>query len=275
MRCLKPVFLSVCSVVLFVGCATSPTGRRQLQLFPESQMQTMGVQAYQQMKKETPSLQDKAVNGFVDCVVSAVTRVVPGKYARDNWEVTVFKSAQVNAFALPGGKIGVYTGLLHVTDNAAQLAAVLGHEIGHVIADHGNERMSTQFATSAGLAVAQAIAGTQSRQRQQALALLGLGAQVGIILPFSRTQETEADLIGLDLMAKAGFDPHESVALWQNMSRAGGKSPPEFLSTHPANATRIQNLRKRMPHAEQLYERARAEGHTPSCRKPAHIPVVG
>jgi len=262
-------------MALVVGCATSPLGRRQLQLFPESQMRSMGVQAYQQMQKETPSLKDKQVTDFVHCVVDGLTRAVPQKYARSGWEVTVFKSKQVNAFALPGGKIGVYSGLLHVTDNGAQLAAVLGHEMGHVIADHGNERMSTQFASDAGLAVIQAIAGTQSRERQQALALLGLGAQVGVILPFSRTQETEADLIGLDLMAKAGFDPHESVALWQNMSKSGGKSPPEFLSTHPANDTRIHDLRKRLPHAEQLYQRARAEGHTPSCNKPANIPKVG
>ncbi len=173
----------------------------------------------------------------------------------------MFKDESPNAFALPGGKMGVYTGMLEVAENQDQLAAVLGHEVGHVLAQHANERMSQQQVTSIGLAVA-AGTGLDSASMQA----LGLGAQIGILLPYSRTHESEADIIGLDLMAKAGFDPRESVQLWKNMQKAGGGTPPEFLSTHPSSGTRIDNLIGQMANALQTYNDARARGNKPNCK---------
>lgn len=253
-------FLLCC---FLAACATSPTGRTQLRLFPDSQMATMGEAAYLDIKRETPASKDPKINAYVRCVARAITDQVEGS-AR--WEITVFESEQVNAFALPGGKIGVYTGLLDVARNQDQLATVLGHEVGHVIADHGNARVSAAFATSAGLELAAALAGAgQSPRKQELLALLGLGAQVGILLPYGRGQETEADILGLDLMARAGFDPRASVELWRGMARKGGAQPPEFLSTHPAHATRIETLQRHMPQAVERYRVARARGADPRC----------
>jgi predicted Zn-dependent protease len=178
--------------------------------------------------------------------------------------VVVFNDKAANAFALPGGKIGVYTGLLQVAQTQDQLAAVIGHEVAHVTAQHANERVSTAFAAEAGLNVVDAIYGGTSSGRN-AMALLGLGTQVGVLMPFGRAQESEADLLGLDLMARVGFDPREAVTLWQNMARSGGGAPPEFLSTHPSHATRIEDLQKRMPEALKLYDAARVAGRKPKC----------
>jgi predicted Zn-dependent protease len=156
--------------------------------------------------------------------------------------------------------------LLKVAENQDQLAAVIGHEIGHVVAHHSNERVSTSSVAQLGLAAASEIAGGGAGS-QELMALLGVGAQVGVLLPFSRTQETEADLIGLDLMADAGFDPRASVKLWQNMAAASkGAAPPEFMSTHPAHGTRITGLTKRLPSAVPIYERARSQGRRPQCK---------
>lgn len=261
------VIVAACSLWL-TACETSPTGRSQLMLFPEQEVQSMGVQAYKEMKRKQPSVDNSQVTSYVRCVADAITRVLPGEYAKTKWEVTVFQSDQVNAFALPGGKIGVYSGLLKVAQTPAQLATVIGHEVGHVLAGHANERLSTAFATQTGLDLIAAFAGAGGLMKQQGLALLGLGAQVGIILPFSRTQESEADEIGEKLMAKAGFDPRQSIELWQNMSKAGGKQPPQFLSTHPSPSTRIDDLRAHLPQAMNLYKRAQFEGRIPEC-KPA------
>ncbi|MES1938821.1 peptidase M48 Ste24p [Salinisphaera sp. T5B8] len=245
-------------LLLLAACATSPTGRNQLKLFSEEKIAQMGVQSYQQMKQEEPIDTSTADNRYVKCVANAITRVTGG-----DWEVTVFKDDQVNAFALPGGKIGVYSGLLDVAKTDDQLAAVIGHEVGHVLADHGNERVSQQAATQGGLQVVSAfLGGSGSGGNQAVMSALGLGAQVGILLPFSRTQESEADTIGLELMARAGFDPRESVALWQNMAAAGGEKPAEFMSTHPSNQSRINNLQSHMNQAMQLYRQA---PNKPNC----------
>lgn len=249
---------------LLVACATSPLGRKQLSFFPDEQLNEMGVVAYAQAKRETPTSTNAVTNRYVNCVATAVTAEVangPGA-----WEVTVFEKDDVNAFALPGGKIGVYTGLLKVANNQDQLAAVIGHEVAHVLAKHGNERISTAYATQSGLQLVEAIAGGAGKDHQNLMALLGLGAQVGVILPFSRTQESEADMLGLDLMAKAGFDPRAAVALWKNMAAAGGNGGPAFLSTHPASGARIKDLENRLPKAMQIYEQARAQGKRPKCQ---------
>ncbi|MGH8496307.1 MAG: M48 family metallopeptidase [Gammaproteobacteria bacterium] len=260
----KLVFILLAASAIAAACATSPLGREQLILLSDEQLDQMGVTAWQQIRQETPVDDSRGVNRYVECIADAITAELPGSEG-EGWEVSVFEDDAVNAFALPGRKIGVYEGLLGVADNQNQLAAVIGHEVAHVLSQHANERVSTQFATQTALQLGQIAAGASTPAQQQLFGLLGLGAQVGILLPFNREQESEADLIGLDLMAEAGFDPRASVELWQNMAEAGGSQPPEFLSTHPASATRIESLSGRMPHAMNLYERA---GARPDCGRP-------
>lgn len=256
-------FLGIFTIFL-VGCATSPLGRSQLTLVSDEQLNKMGVQAFQQIEQETPSSTDARLNAYVRCVAQAVASKASGPNVPSSWEVAVFDSDQVNAFALPGGKIGVFAGLLQVAENQDQLATVIGHEVGHVIARHGNERVSQAMVAQTGMQLAGALAGDGGLSKT-AMGALGLGVQYGVLLPYGRTQETEADKIGLDLMAQAGFDPRESVKLWENMARAsGGANPPELLSTHPAEATRINNLKARMPSALKL-----AQGvPRPNCPRP-------
>jgi predicted Zn-dependent protease len=255
LRLLAPLLVAV-----LAGCATSPTGRNQLLVFPADQLDTMGVKAFEEMRTQLTVDTDPATNAYVGCVATAITDVVSGKGAK--WEVVVFKDDNPNAFALPGGKMGVYTGMLKVAENQNQLAAVLGHEVGHVLAQHGNERMSQQQLTNVALAAA-AGSGYLDAGSMQAL---GLGAQIGILLPYSRSHESEADVIGLDLMAKAGFDPRQSVQLWKNMEKSGGGAPPEFMSTHPAGSTRIDNLLSHMAGALATYNDAQAKGKKPNCK---------
>lgn len=246
------------------SCATSPTGRDQLIMFSPAAMRDMGAAAFDEIKAETPAA-GAYLNRYVECVADALLVVLPEGESQA-WEVKVFDKDDPNAFALPGRKIGVYKGLLDVTERQDQLAAVIGHEIGHVLARHGNERMSTHFVVGTGLAVAEALMRRpESNDGRTAMAVLGLGAQVGILLPYSRSHESEADRIGLELMAQAGFDPAASVELWENMSRVGGGKPPEFLSTHPAPATRIRALQAQVPAAMKLYREARAAGRAPAC----------
>lgn len=230
-------------------------------------MAQMGVAAFAKQKEETPASKDAVANAYVACVARSITAAVQGAYSNTKWEVVVFQSDAVNAFALPGGKIGVYTGLLKVAENQDQLAAVIGHEVAHVLASHSNERVSTAYATDTSVQLVSIAVGATTQSQQQLYGLLGMGAQVGVVLPFGRAQESEADLLGLDLMARAGFDPRQSVNLWQNMARAGGAASPEFLSTHPSNATRIQNLQGRLDVAMPLRDQARAAGRKPNCGK--------
>lgn len=261
-------------ILAAAACATSPLGRKQLLIVPEAEVDQMGVKSFQEMKQQTPISTDSALNSYIQCVVAPITEAARGMTDVNQWEVVVFKDPQVNAFALPGGKIGVYTGILPVTKTDSQLAAVVGHEVGHVIAKHGAERVSEQVATQGGLSLVNAFlgGGGSSTTNQLLMGALGLGTQVGILLPHSRTQESEADLIGLDLMSRAGFDPRQSVDLWKNMAAAsGGNAPPEFMSTHPANETRIQGLQARMPESLTKYEQARAAGKAHGCKRPAGI----
>ena len=196
------------------------------------------------------------------CVAQAIVEVSsPNK----DWEVVVFKDDTANAFALPGGKIGVHTGLLNVAKNQEQLAAVIGHEVAHVLADHSNERASQSFVLEQGMNFIQEIMNPQSQIGQALMGVLGLGAQFGVILPYGRIQESEADEMGLYFMAQAGFDPKESIKLWQNMSQQGGEKPPEFLSTHPSDETRMARLNQSMNRALQYYQQAQAKGKKPRC----------
>ena len=259
-----PAAILLVAALAMTGCATSPTGRNQLVMFPSAAMGDMGAAAFDEIKAETP-VAGAYLNRYVECVAHAIVAVLPDGESQA-WEVKVFDRDDPNAFALPGKKIGVFKGLLDVTERQDQIAAVIGHEIGHVLARHGNERMSTHFVVGTGLAVAQTLMRRpESDEGRQAMAVLGLGAQVGILLPYSRDHESEADRLGLELMARAGFDPAASVELWENMSRVGGGRPLEFLSTHPAPATRIRALQDRIPAATKLYREARAAGRAPAC----------
>lgn len=255
---LKKIILSAAIAGLISACVTSPTGRKQLIFMPDSQVDQMGLQAFDDLKRQKPRSANPRYNNFVSCVAQALTNQVGG-----NWEVLVFEDSSFNAFALPGYKIGVHTGLLKIIDNQDQLASVIGHEIGHVLAKHSNERLSQETAMSTGMSILQTSGGLGTTT----LGLLGLGAQYGVMLPFSRSHESEADLIGLDLMAKAGFDPTQSVSLWQKMEQSAQNSqqPIEFMSTHPGHETRIQNLQQHMQSALQTRQQANANGRHPNC----------
>ena len=255
-----PVSLLI-TVALLAACATSPTGRSQLILMPESQMSQMGLQAFENIKKETPVDTSKTASRYVNCVAQAITREVGG-----SWEIVVFKDDSANAFALPGRKIGVNSGLLKVAKNQDQLATVIGHEVAHVLAHHSNERVSQQFAVDQSLGLVSALASPQTETGRTMMGLLGVGTQYGILMPYGRTQEAEADRLGLELMAKAGFNPAESITLWRNMSAAGGAQPPEFLSTHPSHSTRITGLSAILPNAQRLQRTAQQQGKRPSCK---------
>lgn len=256
---LKKAFFNIAVASILTACATSPMGRNQLIFMPDSQMNQMGLQAFDQMKKEKPVNKSESFNQTAQCIVNELT-----KGMGQNWEVVVFEDKTLNAFALPGAKIGVHTGMMELVDNQDQLAAVIGHEVGHVIARHSNERASQQTLTEQALNM---IGQTEYGKNPLIMAGLGLGAQYGVLMPYSRTHESEADLIGVDLMAKAGFDPKQSVNLWEKMAQASqGKEPSEFLSTHPAHETRIQQLQEHMPQALEFYKQAQMAGKTPKCR---------
>lgn len=253
----KSLTLILLTLLVF-SCAKSPTGRNTIKLYPTNQMDQMGVQAFDTLKSKTDVSGKKSQNLYVNCVANQIIEQVPKSTFPGEWEVVIFEDEQVNAFALPGGKIGIYTGLLKVAKNQHQLAAVIGHEVGHVIAEHGNERMSQNTLVGIGMEVTNKLLSTnQIGYSSEIMAAIGLGVQVGVQLPFSRIHESEADFIGLDLMAKAGFKPSESISLWENMAQAsGGNRPMEFLSTHPAPSTRIRQLEANMPNAEVLYKLA-------------------
>ncbi len=260
---LKKLILTLTSCLLLSACATSPTGRSQLIYMPDTQMNQMGLQAFSDLKSKKPISQNSTYNQFASCIAEALIYESGGE-----WEVVVFDDDSLNAFALPGNKIGIHTGLIKLVDNQDQLAAVIGHEIGHVLAKHSNERLSQKTAVKGALALTQAVANPSSTLGQIGIGALGLGAEYGIILPFSRTHESEADIMGLDIMAKAGFDPRASITLWEKMAAAGnGQAPAEFMSTHPSHSTRIQELSDHMPKAMPFYEQAAAIGKRPKCRK--------
>jgi len=249
------------------GCETNPyTGRSQLLMSSVSEEAQMGAQAYEQVKsdpKMRPSQDPREIEPVKRVAARIVEAAKRSKYAevaqQFQWEVTVIKDDKTaNAFALPGGKMAVYTGIFPMAKTEAGLAAVMGHEVVHALARHGAERMSQGQLTNAGLQVVGAAAGAAGgggMLGQAAMAALGVGAQVGVLLPFSRKHESEADYVGILLAADAGYDPRESIALWERMGQmSGGGAPSEFMSTHPSHETRIAQLKKWMPEAMAIYQ---------------------
>jgi metalloendopeptidase OMA1, mitochondrial len=254
-------------LALLSGCETNPyTGRSQFLMTSVSEEMKMGAQAYDQVKSD-PNMKPSQDPREIEPVKRVAARIVEAakrsKYAemaqQFQWEVTVFKDDKTaNAFALPGGKMAVYTGIFPMAKTEAGLAAVMGHEVVHALARHGAERMSQGQATNIGVQVLGTAAGigTGSAALGQAtMAALGVGAQVGMLLPFSRKHESEADYIGILLAADAGYDPREAVALWERMAQmSGGGAPAEFMSTHPSHETRIDQLKQWMPEAMAIYQ---------------------
>lgn len=248
-RCRAAAVLLALGVAASVAaCAQAPvTGRKQLILLPESQAEQMGVDAYTKIKA------DKGVSDDPKYTTPVVTigKRIAAVSGQPNlpWEFTVLKDDEPNAFALPGGKVGVNTGLFKVAKTDAQLAAVMAHEVGHAIARHSAERVTRQAIVQFGT---QAIGARYPAMTD----ILAQASTLGLILPFSREQEAEADQIGLMMMARAGYDPRAAIELWKNFEAAGGSRPPEFLSTHPSPGSRIDNLNAIMPKALAEYQRS-------------------
>lgn len=253
--------------LLTADCSTVPvTGRQQLSLIPSDQVLSLSYEQYDKFLAEHEVVTGTAESAMVKEVGNQIKNAVED-FLRDQgkgnllkgyaWEFNLVRSDQANAFAMPGGKVVIFTGILPITKNKAGLATVMGHEIAHAIAQHGNERMSQTLAAQlGGLALSTALSSQPQLTQQLFMSAYGVGAQLGVMLPYSRLQESEADEIGLIFMAKAGYDPREAVDFWQRMQqRKDGGSPPEFLSTHPSHETRIQDLREHLPVAMQYYKR--------------------
>jgi len=252
-------------MVGIAACAKAPiTGRSQLHLVPDSEMITMANQEYSDFLKSNKLSTDKAATARVRLVGGRIAGAVD-RWLRDNgmaseanqykWEFNLIESKDMNAWCMPGGKVVVYTGILPVTKTDNGLAVVLGHEIAHAVAKHGSERMSQALlAQLGGVALSTALHSQPEKTRSLWLNAYGVGAQVGYLLPFSRTQESEADHLGLIFMAMAGYNPDEAVPFWQRMMAANqGGAPPEFLSSHPADSKRIQQIRAWLPEARRYY----------------------
>lgn len=249
------------ATLLAAGCYTVPeTGRRTLSLVGDEQLQLAATEQFEQMKAQIPVSRNTAYTNQVERVGRKIAAAVGSEINSPEWEWVVFEDPQVNAFAMPGGKVGVFTGLLDLVDSDDELATVMGHEVAHVTAQHGNERVSQGLlAQLGGVGVGILVGGESQVTQQLVMAAYGAGSQIGVLLPFSRLQESEADEIGLHYMARAGYDPRASVTFWEKMGAQAGQGgqPPELLSTHPSHGTRIERLQKMIPKVMGEYERAR------------------
>ncbi|MEE9175970.1 MAG: M48 family metallopeptidase [Thermodesulfobacteriota bacterium] len=239
-----------------LSCYKAPiTGRSQFIIITQSQENEMGLTAFKEVLKNEQISTNQSYNNAVTRVGQRIAAVSDTQNYK--WEFKVIEDdEQINAFALPGGKVAVYTGILPVAETDAGLATVMAHEVAHVAARHGGERVSTGILAQLGaVGVGAAMGGSDPFVYEAVMQAYGLGANVGVLLPFSRSQESEADRIGLVYMAKAGYDPREAVAFWQRMDEAvkGNPQPPEFLSTHPGYGTRIRNLQQWLPEAMVYY----------------------
>jgi predicted Zn-dependent protease len=241
----------------------------------DSELAAEAAKQFAEMKASMPLTTDRDTIDYISCVANAVVSVLESPYSDLAWEMAIFDNEAVNAFAMPGGKIGVMVGILKAARNQDQLAAVIGHEIAHVTADHSKERASRSTLSNVGIQVAAVLlGGGHQGATYTAYEALNQGAAFGIMLPFSRKQESEADVIGLEYMAKAGFDPRAAVPLWQNMNAQAGEEPAEFISTHPSSEKRIDSLVSQWIEALPIYNKARQEGgHYPNCIPPQPLPT--
>ncbi|MBN2282022.1 MAG: M48 family metallopeptidase [Candidatus Marinimicrobia bacterium] len=259
----KFFFSAIIISLLLVACSTMPlTGRRQISLIPTSTMLSMSFQQYKTFLDSNQVIASGKEAAMVQRVgqklAGAAENYLTDKKLGDeiknfDWEFKLVKSDEVNAWCMPGGKIVVYSGILPLTQTEAGLAVVIGHEIGHALAHHGNERMSQGLMTQlGGVALSVALQEKPAQTQQIWMAAFGLGAQFGMLLPYSRLHEYEADQFGLTLMTMAGYEPQESVTFWERMSKLGGAKPPEFASTHPADEKRVAQLKKLLPKMEKF-----------------------
>lgn len=249
------------------SCRTVPiTGREQLNIIPALQMMSMSYQQYSQFLSENKLSKNKKQTAMIKRVGAKIQKAVE-QYFKQNkienhlkgykWEFNLVDSKEVNAWCMPGGKVVFYTGILPICKNDVGVAVVMGHEIAHAVAEHGAERMSQSLITQlGGVGLAVALKDKPKETQQLWMTAFGVGTQLGVILPFSRLHESEADHLGLIFMAMAGYDPHEAVKFWQRMAaQKGGSAPPEFLSTHPSDETRINDLNKLLPEAIKYYKK--------------------
>jgi len=250
---------------MLVSCSTVPiTGRSQLNIIPASSMLSMSAQEYGTFMKDSKPSSNKEQTQMVKRVGARIQGAVERYFADRGmaarlgdyrWEFNLVEDKQVNAWCMPGGKVVVYTGILPVTQTEDGLAVVMGHEIAHAIAEHGNERMSQgMLAKLGGVALSEALASKPAATKQLWMTAFGAGTQYGALLPFSRLQESEADQLGLVFMAMAGYDLNQATSFWQRMaSQKEGKGTPEFFSTHPADSTRIENIKRLIPEVQKAY----------------------
>lgn len=259
---LKKLSLALIFGTLLCQCSTVPvTGRKQFNILSDSQASRIGLTEFNKIKRTKKRSTNPKYNTMTQNVARRLTKVI--KIQNPQWEFVVFEDSTPNAFALPGGKIGINSGLFQITDNEAKLAAVIGHEIAHIVAKHGGERVSLQLGTTALGALLGAYLNQQEdisrTQRTTVLAAYGAGSVVGVNLPYSRKHEIEADSMGAIFMAQAGYDPRESIALWQKFAayrtKKGNSRKSDFLSTHPLDNIRIQHLQQSMPRALAEYYR--------------------
>ena len=243
-----------CLIVITIGAmiVSACVSQREIEIEADQQFDTM--------RSQTMIETDWKKRSYITCVAQAIIAELDEPYASMEWEIEIFDNEAVNAFAMPGGKIGVFTGILQVAENQDQLGAVLGHEVAHVTEQHSLERANREMGTQIGVAAGGAILGGGSIGD-----LVQMGAQLGLSLPYGRAQESEADTVGLVFSADAGFDPRASVRLWKNMAEKNKDAPPEFLSTHPSSSTRIDELIGELPQALVRYNAAKSGGKTPQC----------
>jgi len=259
--------ISLISLILFAFCQPVPiTGRKQLQLIPQEQLLGLSTESYRQIRDSLPVVtgtpEAEMVERVGNKIQAAIIRYFADKNESDRlngyqWKYTLFEDSAVNAWAMPGGKVGVYTGILPVTKDETGLAVVMGHEMAHVVAGHGNERMSQILLVQlGGVALQEALSQNPALTQQLALAAFGAGTQIGILLPYSRTHESEADRLGLIFMAMAGYDPRAATPFWQRMAeQEKGILPPQFLSTHPDPSNRMREIKKWTPEALRYYRK--------------------
>jgi predicted Zn-dependent protease len=259
------VLLSL-AMLATVQCTKAPiTGRNQLSLIPSDQMLSMSYQQYESFLEENPVSTNAEQTAMVKRVGTRIQSAVERYFASHgmasrlkgySWEFNLVQSDQVNAWCMPGGKVVFYEGIMPICQDETGIAVVMGHEVAHAVADHGNERMSQGLLAQGGaMVLAKALEEKPETTQNLWMTAFGLGAQVGVLLPFSRTQESEADHLGLIFMAMAGYDPNAAVSFWQRMAAEGGGKPPEFLSTHPSDATRIHKIKEALPEAMKYYKR--------------------
>lgn len=261
----------LCAAISLAACSTVPiTGRSQLNLIPGQSMLSMSLQQYDQFLKEHKVSGNREQTASVKRVGARIQGAVEryfessglrGQLADYKWEFNLVDDPQVNAWCMPGGKVVVYTGLMPVAKDDAGLAVVMGHEIAHAIAEHGNERMSQGLLTQlGGVALSTALSTKTTETQQLWMSVYGVGAQYGAILPYGRMQESEADQLGLVFMTMAGYDPNVAISFWERMSaQKGGQAPPEFLSTHPSDTTRIANIRRLIPEVQRNFGAGRQQ----------------